>query len=64
MIVLVLCDLKLFGRFLLQLQQHLLLLADLGDEVVLLLDLLVQAPDLVILGSPVLLGLQGSPETI
>ena len=59
MIVLVLSDLELLSRFLLELLQHLLLLADLGDELVLLLDLLVQAPDLVILGSSILLSLVG-----
>ena len=57
MIVLVFGDLEFFSCFLLKLLQHLLLLPDLGDEVVLLLDLLVQAPDLVILGSSILLSL-------
>ena len=57
MIVLILRNLQLLGRFLLKLLQHLLLLAHLRDELVLLLDLLVQASDLVILGSSVLLSL-------
>ena len=58
MIVFIFCNLKVFCCFLLQLLQHLLLLAHLADHLVLLLDLVVQATDLVLLRSPVLLGLK------